>query len=182
MTDEFEFVSELPPAYDPAKRPSKYEPFIEALRRNPGQWAKLPYTGNNHTQVASAIRNGGGPGRVTPYKAFEPRSSFEVVVRKREIYVRFLAPGMYASLSDVDVITKVISLDDERSYGDRDTGEIEAEAAPYEEEAKRRYGADAMENLAEYCVEYHATSEDLLASIERAGNADAIVSIMKGEK
>lgn len=187
MTDDkFEFTDELPPAYEKAGK-SKYDNFVAALKAHPGQWAQLPYTGVNHYGVASTIRTGGGLKRsVAAYQAFTPRESFEVAVRTqvnaRAVWVRYVTEDQYMKIPDAQLITTIVNLDEERSYGEREPADIDAEAKPYESEALRRYGKDAMENLANYCVEYRATAEDIRTSIERAGNADAVVAIMKGEQ
>jgi hypothetical protein len=84
---DFEFVDELPSiAKRTDWRKSRIEQFAEALRRNPGKWAKYPMK----VSVATA-RSRAAQINHCGYSAFE-HGSYEGAVRAGVLYVRAVAP------------------------------------------------------------------------------------------
>lgn len=84
MSVGFEFIEGEPERSPGAGRPHQYDDMIEALKDNPGQWAKVDKVWKTSPSLLGAVKH--GRSGFVPVGAFEARSrkaegGFEAFVR-----------------------------------------------------------------------------------------------------
>lgn len=84
MTDDIEFMDELPPQVGPwdGLHRRRVQQFADELRRNPGRWAVYPWTPNMEAARAMASRISRG-------KMAAFAENFQAVSRGGVVYVRY---------------------------------------------------------------------------------------------
>jgi hypothetical protein len=107
MTDDLEFVDEVPPGYKAYRSKYPHPKWAAAMRANPGKWTRLPtdrMTQGSKSGMASNISRG----RNT---AYEPAGAFEAITRKQSdddyaVWARFVGGDETDHLAEAERIIR----------------------------------------------------------------------------